>query len=182
MKRVDCAEGRGKAVEDLLAPNLRVLLVGINPSTCSGAAGLHFASPGNRLWETLHRSGFTDRRLLPDERSELLARGIGISNLVNKATARADEVNRDDLIAGGLRLREVVARFRPRYVAVLGIGDYRTAFDHRDAQLGRQPIEISGVPLWVLPNPSGLNAHYTVDNLAPLYHELLVAIESQAAT
>jgi len=169
MSRRDCDGGAEKSVPDLLAHDLRVLFVGINPSNCSGAAGLHFASPGNRFWPTLHRAGFTDRQLRPDERAELLVRGIGISNLVNRATARADHIQLDELRAGAERLRRTILAKHPQTIAVLGKGAYRTAFDDSMAEFGRQPFDISGAPVWVLPNPSGLNAHYTVERLAERY-------------
>lgn len=176
MTRRECLEGEGKSVPDLVADGLQVLFVGINPSNCSGARGLHFASPGNRFWPTLHRAGFTDRQLRPDERDELLAAGIGVSNLVNRATARADMVDPDELRAGAARLRILVSRIRPRAVAILGKGAYRTAFGIKDAEIGTQTMPLEGVPLWILPNPSGLNAHYTVDRLAVEYARLRQAI------
>jgi TDG/mug DNA glycosylase family protein len=181
MTKRECAEGAGRRVPDLIADDLRLLLVGINPSTCSGAAGLHFASPGNRLWPTLFEAGFTDRQLLPDERDELLARGIGISNLVNRATVQANEVDLRELRVGAQRIRELIASIKPRVVAVLGIGEYRTAFEEPSAQIGRQPKDLSGVPLWVLPNPSGRAARYTVPRLAPLYREVLVHLDAMAS-
>ena len=172
MTRRECQEGSGKTVPDLVAPNLKLLFVGINPSNCSGARGLHFASPGNRFWPTLHRAGFTERQLRPDERQELIDRGIGISNLVKRATARADEVDPAELRAGGERLRALVVDTRPLVVAILGKGAYRTAFGVAEPDIGPQPIKFEGAALWVLPNPSGLNAHYTVERLAVEYARL----------
>jgi TDG/mug DNA glycosylase family protein len=169
MSRDECRGGVGKAVPDLVSDNLRVLFVGINPSTCSGARGLHFASPGNRFWPTLHLAGFTNRQFRPDERDELLAIGIGISNLVNRATSRADEVDADELRSGADRLRQLVASVRPRSVAVLGKRAYETGFAVPKVSFGRQATGIADVPLWILPNPSGLNAYYTVDRLAEWY-------------
>jgi TDG/mug DNA glycosylase family protein len=176
MTRRECLSGIGKSVPDLISDDLRVLFVGINPSNCSGARSLHFASPGNRFWPTLHRAGFTDRQLRPDEREELLRMGIGISNLVNRATARASEVDKEELKAGAARLRELLASRRPRAVAVLGKGAYETGFGVRRATIGDQGTRIEGVPLWILPNPSGLNAHYTVERLAEQYARLRAAI------
>jgi TDG/mug DNA glycosylase family protein len=172
MTRRECLQGIGRAVPDLVADNLRVLFVGINPSNCSGAAGLHFASPGNRFWPTLHRAGFTDRQLRPDERDELLVLGIGITNLVNRATASAAQVDPTELRAGAVRLRLLVAALRPGAIAVLGKGAYQTAFGVPAPVGGRQAARLEGAPLWILPNPSGLNAHYTVDRLAMEYAQL----------
>jgi TDG/mug DNA glycosylase family protein len=172
MTRRECLDGEGKSVPDLVADGLRVLFVGINPSNCSGARGLHFASPGNRFWPTLHRAGLTDRQLRPDERDDLLTSGIGISNLVNRATARADMLDAEELRNGSARLRLLVARIRPRAVAILGKGAYQTGFGVRVADIGHQATQLEGVPLWILPNPSGLNAHYTVERLAERYAEL----------
>jgi TDG/mug DNA glycosylase family protein len=176
MSRDECRQGVGKAVPDLVSDNLRVLFVGINPSTCSGARGLHFASPGNRFWPTLHLAGFTPRQFRPDERDELLALGVGISNLVNRATSRADEVDADELRAGADRLRQLVASVRPRFVAVLGKRAYETAFAVGKVAFGRQAMGVADVPLWILPNPSGLNAYYTVERLAERYSRLREAI------
>ena len=176
MTRRECLDGVGKSVPDLVADDLRVLFVGINPSNCSGASGLHFASPGNRFWPTLHRSGFTSRQLRPDERDELLAHGIGISNLVNRATASAAEVEDRELEAGASRLRLLLARYGPRAVAILGKGAYRIAFRTQSAAIGRQATPLEGIPLWILPNPSGLNAHYTVDRLAEHYRQVRESI------
>ena len=174
ISRGDCADGAGRSVPDLLAPGLRVLLVGINPSNCSGAAGFHFATPGNRLWPTLHGAGFTTRQLRPDDRDELLALGIGITNLVNRASAKASEVDDDELRAGGIRLRATVREYRPRTVAVLGKRAFRTALGVHDAEFGRQREALEGAPTWLLPNPSGLNAHYQLPDLVWSFAELRV--------
>jgi double-stranded uracil-DNA glycosylase len=162
----------GRAVPDLVAPDLRVLLVGINPSLWTGWSGHHFGRPSNRLWPTLHEAGFTARRLRPEQTGELLAAGIGITNLVNRATARADELTDDEIRAGVPRLAKLVARWRPRSVAVLGVTAYRTAFGRPRARVGRQDVTLDGVPLWVLPNPSGLNAHYQQPALTAEYAAL----------
>ena len=164
------------SVPDLIGDDLRVLFVGINPSTCSGARGLHFASPGNRFWPTLHRAGFTERQLRPDERQVLLSLGLGISNLVNRATAQASEVTDEELRTGALRLRTLLRDRQPRAVAILGKGAYQTGFGITGAVMGPQDEALEGVPLWILPNPSGLNAHYTVDRLAEAYAPLRRAI------
>ena len=165
--RSDLLEAHGKTVPDVIAPDLRVLFCGINPGLYSGATGHHFARPGNRFWPTLHQAGFTLRLLAPAEESELLTAGCGITNLVARATARADELESEELIAGRRRLFRKVKRYQPKIVAVLGIGAYRTAFAKPQAVLGLQPAPFAGARMWVLPNPSGLNAHY---QLADLVH------------
>jgi TDG/mug DNA glycosylase family protein len=161
----------GHAIPDVLGPDLAVLFVGINPGLYSGATGYHFARPGNRFWPTLHGAGFTPRLLAPDDTAELLALGIGITNVVNRTTATAAELGRDELRAGGMRLVQTVATWRPRTVAVLGVTAYRAAFDVPRAQLGRQPESIGDRPVWVLPNPSGLNAHYQLPRLIELFRQ-----------
>lgn len=176
MSRRECLEGIGKPVPDLVAPGLHVLFVGINPSNCSGAAGFHFATPGNRFWPALHGAGFTDRQLRPDETDALRAQGIGITNLVNRATARADEVDTSELRVGAERVRRAVRSLRPRAVAVLGVGAFRSAFAEPEVRFGHQPVHLEGSALWVLPNPSGLNAHYTVARLVESYSELRVSL------
>src|SRR4051812_41731134 len=148
-------------IPDLVGPALRVLLVGINPSLYSGWSGRHFARPGNRLWRTLHESGFTDRVLHPSETDAILAAGLGITNLVARATARADELTDDELRAGVAPLARLVKRHRPSYVAFLGVSTYRVAYDAKRAKVGQQTgHSIEAARVWVLPNPSGLNAHY----------------------
>jgi TDG/mug DNA glycosylase family protein len=170
--KAELAGSYGKVIPDLVAPGLRVLLVGINPSLWSGWSGYHFGRPSNRLWLTLQQAGFTERRLHPQETGELLRAGIGITNLVNRATARADELTDEEIRAGVPRLEETVRRWRPRSVAVLGITAYRTAFRRPKAVIGPQPEPIEGAALWVLPNPSGLNAHYQQPALSAEYAEL----------
>jgi TDG/mug DNA glycosylase family protein len=162
----------GKRVPDLLAAGLKVLFCGINPSLYSAAVGHHFARPGNRFWPALHRAGFTDRRLAPFEEPILLENGYGITNLVDRATARADELAPEELTAGSRRLARKVRRFRPRYVAFLGVGAYRTAFGLPRADLGKQAEDLAGAGVWVLPNPSGLNAHFQLADLARLFAAL----------
>ncbi len=151
-------------------PPLRVLFCGINPGLVSAATGHHFARPGNRFWPVLHSSGFTPRLLRPDEQGELAGLGLGITNMVPRATARADELADDELVAGGERLRELVARRRPTWLAVVGIGAYRTAFGRPKATVGEQD---DGV--WVLPNPSGLNAHWSREAMVAEFARLRAA-------
>ena len=172
----ELAAAYDRAVPDLVGPGLRVLFVGINPSLWSGWSGFHFGRPSNRLWITLHEAGFTDRRLRPEDTAELLAAGLGITNLVNRATARADELTDDEIRAGLPRLTDTVATWRPRTVAVLGITAYRTAFGRPKAVIGPQPEPLGGAALWVLPNPSGLNAHYQQPALTAVYAELRSAV------
>jgi TDG/mug DNA glycosylase family protein len=154
-----------------------VLLVGINPSLYSGWSGHHFARPGNRLWRTLAEAGFTDRILLPSETAALVDAGIGITNLVARSTARADELTPDEIRAGVQPLARLVRRTRPRFVAFLGVSSYRIAFDHPKAQVGRQKAPFEGAEVWVLPNPSGLNAHYQQPALTAAYAELRAAAD-----
>jgi double-stranded uracil-DNA glycosylase len=172
----DLRAARGRTVRDVIAPDLDVLFVGINPSLYSGAVGHHFSRPGNRFWPTLHGAGFTDRQLSPYEERELLRFGVGITNLVAAATARADEVPADDLVAGAARLARKARRWRPRFVAVLGITAYRPAFGRPSAAFGEQPQPIARARLWVLPNPSGLNASYQVPDLIRAFGGLRAAI------
>ncbi|HYG63924.1 MAG TPA: G/U mismatch-specific DNA glycosylase, partial [Thermoanaerobaculia bacterium] len=162
----------GKTLPDVIAPGLRVLFCGINPSLYSAAVGHHFARPGNRFWKTLHASGFTGRVLSPFEDRELLSAGMGVTNVVDRATAAASELESDELEEGGRRLARKVKRYRPAWLAVLGIGAYRTAFGRPKAVLGRQEETVGGAAVWVLPNPSGLNASYQLDALADAYREL----------
>ena len=150
MRRLSKAEeelAQDRSVPDLIAREVQLLLVGINPSLSSGATGYHFATPGNRLWPALHGVGLTARLLDPSETSELLASGIGITNLVNRATRSAKEVRPDELLDGALVLRSTVETYRPRLVAILGIGDFRRAFQQPGAQLGRQPIGLGSSQL-----------------------------------
>ncbi len=175
--RADLEAAAGRTIPDLVGPGLRVLFSGINPSLYSAATGHHFARPGNRFWPALHLSGFTTRRLHPAEQYELPAQGLGITNVVARATARADELSPAELVAGGAVLAALVRTWRPRYLAVLGVTAYRAAFARPKAVMGRQDDTVGGVPVWVLPNPSGLNAHYTVDTLAAAYAELREAAE-----
>ena len=161
-----------RTVADVVAPDLRVLLCGINPGLYTAWSGHHFARPGNRFWPTLHAAGFTERVLHPSEERQLLARGYGITNVVARATATAAELTAEELAAGGRTLARKVARWKPRVLAVLGIGAYRDAFGRPKATLGLQPERIGATSLWVLPNPSGLNAHYQRGELARLFRDL----------
>src|SRR5205085_8963651 len=167
----------GKTVPDVIAPSLRVLFCGINPGLYTAAVGHHFARPGNRFWPALYQSGFTDRLLSPFEERELLESGIGISNVVPHATASASELTKDDYIDGGRALAAKVKRYRPRVVAILGVGAYRHAFAKPKAQIGEQRDRIHDARVWVLPNPSGLNANYQLPELVKIFRELRKAVE-----
>jgi len=161
-----------KGIRDVLAPGLKVLFVGINPGLYSAATGHHFARPGNRFWPALHRAGFTARQLHPSEQEQLLAGGYGITNLVNRATAGADELAPEEFVAGRKRLAAKVRRYRPGTIAFLGVGAYCQAFSIRQANVGRQPKVFEGAEVWVLPNPSGLNANYQLPALVKLFRSL----------
>lgn len=161
-----------KTVRDVIAPNLRVLFSGINPGLYTAAVGHHFARPGNRFWPALYAAGFTDRVLSPFDERELLKSGYGITNVVMRATASADQLTKEEIVAGGERLRSKVLRYRPKVLAVLGVGAYRTAFNQPKATVGPQEDRIGETVLWVLPNPSGLNANYQAPDLARLFREL----------
>jgi len=164
----------GKPIRDVIAPDLRVLFCGINPSLYSAAVGRHFARPGNRFWPALEGSGFTSRLLAPTEQGELLKVGIGITNVVARATATAAELVREDYVRGGIHLRTKVEKFRPRVLAVVGVGAYRVAFDRPQAGIGRCRETLGETRLWVLPNPSGLNAHYQLGDLVRLFRSLRI--------
>jgi len=166
-----------KTVPDVIAPNLRVLFCGINPGLYTAAVGHHFARPGNRFWPALYAAGFTPRLVSPFEERELLNRGYGITNLVSRATASAGVLNKEELVRGGARLTAKVRRYRPDFLAVLGLGAYRSAFNKPKSIAGRQPERIEDTILWVLPNPSGLNANYQREALVRLFGELKAAVE-----
>jgi len=172
LTRAELEAAAGRAVPDLIAPNLRVLFCGINPGLWSGALERHFAGPGNRLWPVLHAAGFTDRLLSPLEPDELLARGLGVTNLVNRTTRTAAELGREELRAGGERLEATCRRWSPSIVAVLGMGAYRSAFRRPGAVLGEQPEPIGGVRAWLLPNPSGAQARYQMPDLVEAFTAL----------
>lgn len=163
--KVELAAAYDRTIPDVVAPGLRVLFVGINPGLYSAATATHFGRPGNRFWPALHRSGFTERQLHPTEQHDLLAAGLGITNVVARATARADELTPAEIVAGGVILTEKITRLAPQWVAILGIGAYRTAFGFRNARIGPQLSRLGGAHTWVLPNPSGLNAHFTLPAL-----------------
>ena len=166
----------GKTLPDVIAADLQVLFCGINPGLYTAAVGHHFARPGNRFWPALHKSGFTNRLISPFDERELLNSGIGISNVVSHATAAAAELTPDDFIAGGRTLAAKVKRYRPRIVAILGVGAYRHAFGKPKAQIGEQAERIHDARVWVLPNPSGLNANYQLPDLVKLFRRLRAAV------
>ncbi len=172
----DLEAARGRPVRDVLGPDLDVVFCGINPGLYSAAVGHHFARPGNRFWRALDGGGFTDRVWSPEEDGDLPSIGLGITNLVARATARAAELGREELRAGAARLRRLARRKGPRCVAILGIDAYRTAFDDRGAAIGRQQAGLGDSLLWVLPNPSGLNAHFQLPQLSAAFAELRRAI------
>ncbi len=155
----------------VVAPGLLILFCGINPGLRSGATGHHFAGPSNRFWPTLHAAGLTPHRLRPEDDRSLPEHGLGITNLVERTTRAADELSADELRAGAAALEALVTEYAPRLVAIVGLVAYRTAFGRRRATMGRQPEAIGGRPVWVLPNPSGLNAHYKPADFARLYAE-----------
>jgi TDG/mug DNA glycosylase family protein len=171
----ELAAARDSTIADLTGPGLRVLFSGINPGLYSAATGYHFARPGNRFWPALHQAGFTPRQLSPAEQGELLSLGLGITNVAARATARADELTGRELLEGGVLLTAKVARLRPAWLAVVGVTAYRTAFGRPGAAVGPQQETISGTRLWVLPNPSGLNAHWTAAALAAEFARLRTA-------
>ena len=168
-----------KPINDVIAPNLWVLFCGINPGALSGITGHHFARGGNRFWPTLHRAGFTPRQLAPAEERELLSYGLGITNIAPRVTATAAELDKTELQAGGVALTEKVTLLQPAVLAILGISAYRVAFDEPRAAIGRQERMIGTTRVWVLPNPSGLNAHYTPSMLAAVFGEFRAAVESE---
>ena len=172
----------GRTVPDLVRPGLAVLLCGINPSLESGLVGRHFASPSNRLWPTLHAAGWTPRRLLPTDTQELLDAGLGVTNLVARATARADELTDDELRAGLPQLAALAERVRPRWVAFLGLTAYRVATGERRAVVGPQDRRVGPAGAWLLPNPSGLNASWQLPRLAEAYEALREAADTPPAT
>jgi len=177
--RAELQAAAGKTVADVIVPRLKLLFCGINPSLYTAAIGHHFGRPGNRFWPTLQLARFTPRLLSPYEERELLQYGYGITNVVARATAGAAELTAAELSAGGRHLVEKIAAYQPRFLAVLGIGAYRSAFGKPDAVLGRQPTPIAQSVVWVLPNPSGLNAHYGLQDLAALFRELRLTAEQE---
>jgi TDG/mug DNA glycosylase family protein len=177
--RADLVAAADRVIPDVLAPDLAVLFCGINPGLYSAWTGHHFARPGNRFWPALHRAGFTDRQLRPAEQEKLIGYGLGVTNVVARASARADELRQAELRTGGAELAAKVSRWRPRWLAVLGVGAYRVAFNAPKATVGRQDRTIGGTPVWVLPNPSGLNASYQIDRLVQEFARLREAAERQ---
>ena len=165
----------GKSLPDVIAYDLRVLFCGINPGLYTAAVGHHFARPGNRFWPVLHRSGFTANQLSPFDEDQLLLTGVGITNVVAHATATAAELTKTDFIQGGRKLRAKVRRYQPKILAVLGVGAYREAFDRPKASIGPQEEQIEQSQIWVLPNPSGLNANYQLKDLTSLFEKLRAA-------
>ena len=178
--REQVAAAAGKRVPDLIGPGLRVLFCGINPGLYSGATGHHFARPGNRFWPALHRAGFTPELLSPWEESRLLDYGLGITNLVPRATASAIELTPAELKVGGRRLESKARRYRPHWVAVVGIGAFRTAFGKSAAGIGPQMERLASSRVWVLPNPSGLNANHQLPDLIRAFAALRAAAEQDA--
>ncbi|MEP6574114.1 MAG: G/U mismatch-specific DNA glycosylase [Gemmatimonadota bacterium] len=176
----DLADAVGRPIADLIAPDLHVLFCGINPGLYSAATGHHFARPGNRFWPSLHAAGFTARILHAWEERELLTDHLGITNLVARATVAAAELSADELVEGRAILLRKVRKFGPRWVAVLGIGAYRLAFAEPKATLGRQANSFGSAGLWVLPNPSGLNASHQLPDLARAFRALREAAASDS--
>jgi len=171
---------RRQTLRDVIAPGLRVLFCGINPGLYSTAVGHHFGRPGNRFWKAMHASGFTPRLFSPSEDATLVDLGIGITNLCARTTASADELTADELQRGARELVAKVVRYRPRAVAILGIGAYRIGFRRAEASIGRQDTPTGGALTWVLPNPSGLNAHYGIEDLVHHFGMLRVAVEERS--
>ncbi|HEV8554819.1 MAG TPA: G/U mismatch-specific DNA glycosylase [Actinophytocola sp.] len=174
----DLEAARTRTIPDVITPGLAVLFCGINPGLYSAATGHHFARPGNRFWPALHLSGFTPRQLAPAEQALLLTYGLGVTNVVARATARADELTASELRQGAERLTALAAEYAPRFVAVVGISAYRTGFNRPQATIGEQPDRLGGSRLWVLPNPSGLNAHYQLPQLADEFRALYQRVQN----
>lgn len=174
--RPELLAAAGRTIPDLVRPGLDVLLVGINPGLWSGLTGRHFGNPGNRLWPVLHGAGFTPRRIGPADAEELLALGIGITNLVARTTATAAELADEEVRAGALALEAKVATLRPRVVAFLGLTTYRIATGEKGAVVGEQPGRLAGARVWLLPNTSGLNAHYQIPDLIALFAAMRSAL------
>ncbi|MGP3945055.1 G/U mismatch-specific DNA glycosylase [Streptomyces sp. 6N106] len=178
MPPAELEAARDRLVPDVVGDDLRVLFCGINPGLMTAATGHHFARPGNRFWPTLHASGFTPRQLHPSEQSELVRYGLGITNVVARASARADELSDQEYREGGRIVEEKVLRLRPRWLAVAGVTAYRVAFGDKKAKIGPQTRTIGNTRIWALPNPSGLNAHWTLATMAEEYGRLRAAAEA----
>lgn len=174
--RADLDAARDRTIPDVIAVGLRVVFAGINPGLYSAATGWHFARPGNRFWAALHRSGFTARVFRPDEQEQLLGLGLGITNIIARATARADELRPQEFLAGARVLSAKITRLQPRWLAIVGVTGYRAAFGRRQATVGMQDEAIGETRVWVLPNPSGLNAHWSADSLAAEFARLRAAV------
>jgi TDG/mug DNA glycosylase family protein len=168
----------GKRIRDLIAPGLDVVFCGINPGLYSGATGHHFARPGNRFWPALHRSGFTPQQLSPFDEEELLGLGLGITNVVSRTTATAAELDPAELKRGAASLKRKIQRYSPRFLAVLGMQAYRVGFGEPGAQVGLQDRTIGTTEIWLLPNPSGLNAHYQLPDLAREFRKLAKVVSA----
>ncbi|MGI8491678.1 MAG: G/U mismatch-specific DNA glycosylase [Acidimicrobiales bacterium] len=176
MRRDELEAARNRSIDDVVADGLSVLFCGINPSLWSAARNQHFARPGNRFWPALHLSGFTPELLGPDRQRELLGHGLGLTNLVARATATAEELSAAELRAGAALLADKVQRLHPRWLAIVGIGAYRKAFGRPHATTGRQDEPVGLTSVWVLPNPSGLNVHYKLANLVEQFALLRQAL------
>ncbi len=179
-RRTDLIAFYGKTVPDIIAPQLRVLFCGINPSLTSAAEGYHFATPGNRFWPSLFRGGFTPEQLSPKENRRLLDYGLGVTNLVARATTGAAELGADEYQAGVVKLERKCRRYKPAVVAVLGVGAYRVGFSEKLATIGPQTRTLGETRMYVLPNPSGLNAHYSPDKLSTLFKDFRAFLKASA--
>ena len=173
--KADLEAARDKTVRDVIGPGLDVLFCGINPGLYTAAIGHHFGKPGNRFWPALHLSGFTPELMSPYDEKDLLGLGLGVTNVVMRTTATADELSDEELKKGAAALRRKVLKHKPRYLAVLGLGAYRVGFGVRKAAVGPQDEAIGSTKVWLLPNPSGLNAHYQLPDLAREFGRLRAA-------
>lgn len=178
----ELAAAAGRTIPDVAGPDLRVLFCGINPGLYSAATGFHFARPGNRFWPALYGSGFTPTLFRPDEQRLLLEAGLGITNLVDRATARADELAAAELSAGARRLAAKAAALRPRWVAIAGVTAYRIAFARPRAVVGPQDETAGPAGIWLLPNPSGLNAHWTGPRLIAAFRDLRLRADDESGS
>ncbi len=174
--RDEILAAHGQTMPDIIAPDLKVLFCGINPSPYSVVIGHHFGRPGNRFWKALHKAGITPRLYDPSEDASLIDLGYGITNTAPRATARADELSKAEIQAGRELLAAKIKKYQPKCLAFLGITAYRIAFAQPKAKIGPQP-DWEGTQVWALPNPSGLNAHYQVDDLAEVYSWIVESVE-----
>lgn len=175
--KADLLAAKGKTVPDVIAMRLKILFCGINPGLYTAAIQCHFGRPGNRFWKVLYESGCTPRLFDPSEQYSLLDLGYGITNVVRRATAAASELSEEEFAEGGIQLRETVLHYKPAWLAVLGVGAYRQAFGQPKARVGKQDMTIGTTGVWVLPNPSGLNASYHISEMIALFRELRNAAE-----